>query len=260
MVGGGNLIDEVGDINFITRGTKVFGSVHVGNEICDFRPDWAGNEMVAKCKSESEYPPEDEPEDLEEDELKRSRLLATNPAQDPLNLGVGQFLRGSSPAHRGLVGDDGSVIDVMVVWTKRAECMTSDLDGDCSLTATTKNNMRGLIDLAVTETNMAYDLSGVATQLRLVHAYRDETYVEASSNEFDAALEAIKSTTDGIMDDDHDKRKTYGANMVAMIIDGSSFCGKTLIVDPPGYDSMFSVTKWSCATGYFTFGHEIAKP
>ena len=85
MVGGGNLTDEVSDVNFITRGTKVFGSVHVGNEICDFRPDWAGNGMVAKCKSESEYPPKDEPKGIEEDKLIRSRLLATNPAQDPLN-------------------------------------------------------------------------------------------------------------------------------------------------------------------------------
>jgi hypothetical protein len=150
--------------------------------------------------------------------------------------------------HRGLVFDDsGSTIDVMVVWTKKAECRKSDLAVGCTNTATTENNMRGLIDLAVAETNTAYTLSGVTTQLRLVHAYREPNYVEASTNAFDSALSSIRGTADGVMDDVHTKRTTYGADVVAMIIDDAAYCG--LAYMGPSVANMFSVTAWNCATG-----------
>ena len=149
---------------------------------------------------------------------------------------------------RGLVIDDsGSTIDVMVVWTKKAECMNSDLDAGCTNTATTENNIRGLIDLAVAETNTAYTLSGVTTQLRLVHAYREPNYVEAATNAFNSALSSIRGTTDGVMDDVHTLRTTYGADVVAMIIDDAAYCG--LAYMGPSVANMFSVTAWNCATG-----------
>ena len=56
---------------------------------------------------------------------------------------------------------------------------------------------------------------------------------KASSDEFNATLDAVKGTTDGIMDDVHDKRKIYGADMVVMMIDGGSLCGVASMVDPP---------------------------
>ena len=144
----------------------------------------------------------------------------------------------------------------MVVWTKRSECKKSGLDPDCSLTDVTENNMRGLIDLAIAETNTAYNLSGVTTQLRLVHAYREPNYVEAATDAFVTALQNIQSSSDGVMDDLHEKRDVYGADIVAMIIDGAQYCGMAYL--GPGIDLMFSVSSWNCATGYYTFGHEIS--
>ena len=89
----------------------------------------------------------------------------------------------------------------------------------------------------------------------LVHAYRQPTYVEASSNAFDKALGQLRNQNDGIMDEVHDKRERYGADIVAMIIDASQYCGIGYV--GPRKDLMFSVTKYSCATGYYTFGNEI---
>ena len=158
--------------------------------------------------------------------------------------------------HRGLVADDlGGNIDVMVVWTKKAECVKSGLAAGCTLTDITENNMRGLIDLAIAETNTAYNLSGVTTQLRLVHAYREPNYVEATTSAFSMALSSLRSTNDGIMDDVHEKRDIFGADIVAMIIDDSQYCGMAYL--GPSSDLMFSVSSWNCATGYYTFGHEI---
>jgi hypothetical protein len=112
--------------------------------------------------------------------------------------------------------------------------------------------MRALIDLAVSETNTAYDLSGVTTQLRLVHAYREESYVEAAVDAFSQALNEISSTNDNIMDDVHTKRTAYGADIVALIINDSSSCGLAWL--GPYYEGMFSVTHHGCATGYYSFG------
>ena len=102
---------------------------------------------------------------------------------------------------------------------------------------------------------IAVTASGVATQLNLVHYYREPTYVEARSDAFGSALTAISSSSDGVMDNVHTLRTQYAADIVAMIIDASDYCG--LASMGPSPEKMFSVTKWSCATGYFSFGHEI---
>jgi len=41
-----------------------------------------------------------------------------------------------------------------------------------------------------------------------------------------------------------------------MIIDAQGFCG--IGYGGPKKESMFSVTSWSCATGYYSFAHEVA--
>ena len=99
------------------------------------------------------------------------------------------------------------------------------------------------------ETNTAYELSGIETELVLVHAYRDPDYEEVASNAFNHALDAITYKNDGIMDDVHSKRNTYGADLVVMIIDDRQYCGLGWL--GPYYSRMFSITMWDCATGEF---------
>lgn len=148
------------------------------------------------------------------------------------------------------LGADESM-DVMVVWTKRAECKNSDLDSGCTLTKQTRTNMFAKINLAVDETNVAFSLSGINTELRLVHAYLDENYEESDMK---SALEDITSTFDGKMDDVHDKRQKFSADLVSFWIDSTS-CGLAWV--GPHRNYMFSVVNWACATGYFSFGHEL---
>ena len=49
--------------------------------------------------------------------------------------------------------DGGDTIDVMVVWTKKAECGNSGLPSSCTLSEKTKSNMIGRIQLAVGKLN-----------------------------------------------------------------------------------------------------------
>jgi peptidyl-Asp metalloendopeptidase len=112
--------------------------------------------------------------------------------------------------------------------------------------------MQALVELAVAETNTAFINSGIHTQLSLVHSFRHDTYVEPS---FDGALSDLKGTSDGKMDEIHALRDQYGADLVVLIIDDPQYCGLGYV--GPSKDWMFSVSAWNCATGYYTFGHEI---
>jgi len=200
-------------------------------------PDVHGNEIVRKTGA-NDFPPEIDPPD--EDDVTKIE-------------GENRLLQNVPEGVRNLQ-DDGSILDVMVVWTKQAECHNSGLAKGCTVDSTTMNNIRALIDLAVSETNVAYNLSGVQTQLRLVHAYRSSTYDE-DGNGFSGSLTKLRENNDGVLDEVHPKRSQYGADVVALIISDPAFCGIANL--GPSIGSMFSVTGYNCATGYFSFGHEI---
>merc|ERR1711862_752121 len=117
------------------------------------------------------------------------------------------------------------------------------------LTTQTRANMFAKINLAVDETNTAFSLSGIITELRLVHAYLDVNYEESDMRK---ALEDITFTMDGNMDDVHVKRQTFSADLVSFWVDSNS-CGLAWV--GPHRNYMFSVVNWACATGYFSFGH-----
>jgi hypothetical protein len=191
---------------------KVFGSIRIGSDICQIAPNALGmNEMT--CTPEADFPPEKDgvQPQIDDTENYDAHVRHLQVGFDPAH-----SIGGATDAHgRMLYDDSGSNIDVLVVWTKDAECVKSGLPKGCTLTTTTESNMRGLIDLAIEETNTAYSLSGMLSSLRLVYAYRDSTYVEPTT--FDVALANLQSTSDGKLDNVHALRTLYGADMVQMI-------------------------------------------
>ena len=226
--------------------------------------------MTVVERLQEDYGPElDPPDDDETPPEERALLLEARPppaapdAPPPAGGPRGGVVAGgdrSSPAenigdhrvHRDLqVNVD---IDVLVIYTAHAECRNAGRARGCQRDATTRNSILGLIDLAVAETNTAYSLSGVKVELNLVHAAFD-TYVEASTNAYNVALTDLRTNNDGKLDQAHALRTTYGADVVALIIDDSQYCGIAYL--GPSINYMFSVTSWNCATGYYSFGHEI---
>lgn len=137
--------------------------------------------------------------------------------------------------------DDGSVIDILVVYTPSARAAQGGTAA-----------MENLIDLAVLETNTSYQNSAVTHQLRLVHT-AEVNYTE--SGDFETDLNALTSRFDGEMDEVHDLRDTYGADLVALLNNSSQFCGIAWLTSSSIY--AFSVTAYNCAAGNLTFGHEI---
>ena len=119
------------------------------------------------------------------------------------------------------------------------------------------------LNLAMSQTNDAYRDSGIYAELKPAH-YTLVQYTEAFFKPFKSALREIRDATDGMIDNVHDLRKQYGADIVVMIIDDDSDkkveCGVAPL-EETSVDNMFSVVNWYCAAkaGVYTFGHGESK-
>jgi len=277
--------DEDGSaINLLRKPNgNIVGSVTdlVHNTVMQIGEDINGDTVIDIIPT-SEFPPEAEPNDLyaikDKSGEKKKRLLFDT-THDP-------------NVSRRVNTGDVTIIDVLVVWTRYAECMKATGSRDCTVNDNTKDIMDTLIELAINESNKAYEMSGVGIKLELVHSYRGE-FTEPSTNAFNVALSQLRSKTDGVLDEVHSKRITFGADVVAMLIDDPTYCGlgknnkitnflfgSMLFLIPtlqnltpilsfaslhqkgytgPGESLMFSVTKYSCAIGYYSFAHEIGE-
>ena len=137
--------------------------------------------------------------------------------------------------------DDGSLIDVMVVYTPLAKQREG---GRAAIEA--------LIDLFVAETNQANANSGVTHRIRLV--LRDEVdYIEDGNSFID--LNRLTEDSDGYMDGVHELRDLYAADLVHIVVSRSvNVCG---VAESIGGDESvgFALTVSEC--GGLTFAHEL---
>jgi Calx-beta domain/Metallo-peptidase family M12/Divergent InlB B-repeat domain len=143
--------------------------------------------------------------------------------------------------------DDGSTIDVMVVYTPQALAAAGGLAG-----------MESRIALAGTETNETYANSNVKQRVRIV--FSAVVSFNDTGNISDD-LTKLRSTTDGILDEVHPLRDAYGADAVSLwVSNAGNLCGIGYLMstESSGFaGSAFNVVALSCATGNLTFGHEL---
>ena len=130
-------------------------------------------------------------------------------------------------------------IDLLVVYTAKAAQLSGDIDA--------------LIDLAINETNQGYQNSGVNATVSLAHKAQ-VNYTEASSSGTD--LNRLAGTNDGYMDEVHGLRDQYGADVVVLVNDVNGYCGQADAIGASA-SSAFAMVDYDCATGYYSFGHEI---
>jgi hypothetical protein len=150
--------------------------------------------------------------------------------------------------------DDGSIIDVGVLYTPRALAKAGSTAA-----------MTNLINVAVSETNQAYANSGVIQRLRLVYAALtnyDELNTAGdpdSPDVFKVALKRLANPSDGFMDEAHSLREQYKADLTALLIDNTDLCGLAYLGATGSGDPRlgFAVVSSTCATGYYSFGHEL---
>lgn len=152
---------------------------------------------------------------------------------------------------RGVVGapmaaTTSEVLDMLVVYSDDARA-SYGFDGILSL-----------INLAVFETNQGYAQSDVNLRVNLVLA-REVAFNESGS--LSTWVSQLRNV-DGVIDEVHTWRDEYGADAVCMITaSGAGFCGQAYnvmtVLSSAGANDAFNVTSAGCATGNYTFGHEL---
>jgi hypothetical protein len=144
--------------------------------------------------------------------------------------------------------DDGSTVDVMVVYTSTARAGAGGV-------AAIENQ----IALAIASANQAYASTGVVQRLRLVHSV-EAAYPESSPTDMEVALDAI---TNGASPFGNvaSLRTQYGADLVSLWIEnGGNWCGLgwVLSTNSTAYSRYgFSVVDRGCATDNSSFAHEL---
>ena len=119
--------------------------------------------------------------------------------------------------------------------------------------ASASGNISSLIDLAVAESNQGYTNSGVTITLQLA-TKAQVSYTESGS--FSTDLSRYRGTADGYMDSIHTTRNTVTADVGVLLINNSSACGLASGIGSTA-STAFAAVYWNCATGYYSFAHEI---
>ena len=123
--------------------------------------------------------------------------------------------------------------------------------------------VEALIQLAETETNQGYLNSNISAKLALSYVYQTATAEHGTSMSTD--LSRFREPSDGFFDEVHTHRETYAADVAVLIVSGNTYgtsCGVAYLattVTPSSFadDYAFGVVARDCATGYYSFGHEI---
>jgi hypothetical protein len=143
--------------------------------------------------------------------------------------------------------DTGAVIDVLVVYTAEAR----QAAGGAA-------EVEALINLAVAEANASYANSLISQRLHLV--YMDEVAYSESDLDWYETLDHLRTPADGYLDRVHTLRDTLCADNVVLFLADGSYCGLAYMMTAveSSFESWaFSLVSLGCATGYYSFAHEL---
>lgn len=132
-----------------------------------------------------------------------------------------------------------SYVDLVVAYTNDAGAAVADI--------------YGLAQLAVAETNQSYANSGIVHRVRMVHFYG--TNYDDSGN-MTRDRDRFRIDGDGHMDEIHLLRDAFGGDVAVLITDAGFYCGIAADIYASS-STAFAVVAQNCATGYYSFGHEI---
>lgn len=219
--------DATSQVNLIVRDDVVVGTIRSQGALYKVRPLAEAGAFALERIDENRLPGCD---------VTRGHEVAAAGGHSPDSGSVAGALASTAPAQ----------IDVLVVYTPQAK---TGAGGQSSIHA--------LIDLAVLEANQTYANSQAGLSLRLVHK-AEVPYTETQN--FSTELSRLQNPNDGQIDAVHALRDTYKADMVSLVVNASSSCGIAYVmtnVSSAFHPYAFSVVSRSCATGYYSFAHEL---
>ncbi len=211
--------DDPGNSLIVVRsGNTLTGSIRKDGKLYRLRP--LGDRHILVAVDETRMPA-DHPADYNQ--------LPKIPMGDSERLGIAQASSGTPATLR-----------VLVVATNAA-------------VAAYGGNMQSLVQLAVAESNQGYANSNVGITMQLA-GYETTSYTE--SGNFTTDLTRFRNTSDGYMDSIHASRNSTTADVGVLLINNTSYCGLASGIGSTAATA-FAAVYWDCATGYYSFAHEI---
>lgn len=221
----GEIADDPNNSVMIVRnGDRLTGTIRKNGELYALRPLSSGGHALARI-DERKMPPDHPAADYAK--IYRQSLFN------------GRLLRRQAPDTAPSAAKANAIIRVLVAYTPSAASASGDIVG--------------LVNLAVAETNQGYTNSGVAITMQLA-ARVAVTYTESGS--FSTDLSRFRGTADGYMDSIHTTRNSSAADVGVLLINNSSSCGLASGIGSTA-STAFATAHWSCATGYYSFAHEV---
>uniref|UniRef100_A0A6U5L0Z8 Peptidase M12B domain-containing protein n=1 Tax=Corethron hystrix TaxID=216773 RepID=A0A6U5L0Z8_9STRA len=248
IVSGENIIP--GSATFIkSTSGAVSGSISSFEHGLVFSLSTRGNQQFVEVTPHDSYPDEFESTDEDRASIKKEWKRQSNSAKN-------QSRKNSRILNRKLnsfsftdASNGNTVITVMVVYTMKAMCADAGQPYPCP--PSYRKTIESRIDLALTQTNEAMKYSRTKTMLRLVKKLMVD-YDESS----DWSNTLRKLTWKQLDQSIYTNRDRYRADVVHMVMAKGGYCGygyiKTLKNDS------FSISNYKCATGMYSFAHEVA--
>ena len=211
--------DPMNSVTLVNDQGRITGTIRVDGRLFKVRPLRAGGNVVI--------------------EVDESRMPVDHPAGAHMPDGplAAALANGELDSHGRAKAN--TVIRVMSVATQSA------ISASGGITA--------LINLAITEANQSYANSGISITLQNAGVY-STTYAESGSMSTDLAR--IRGTSDGYLDNVHSLRTQQTADVVMFVINNSASCGLASAIGASA-STAFAAVHYDCATGYYSFGHEI---
>lgn len=216
----GNLPGMQGSAILVVNKGNVTGSVRDNGDLYKIQP--VGNGLHAVIETNSAGLPPEHPTHLPTVSADRRTRTGTTPIPTP------------TPTPTPVPTTGTATIDVLVVYPSTVSSAVTDV--------------ASLITLAVAETNQAYINSGIDIHMNLVGSAQT-TYSETGKT-FDTMLSDLKTLSDVTT-----LRDSVKADVVVMLTTNSAYCGEAYQYGGASY--AFGVVSYSCATGYYSFAHEI---
>ncbi|MEO6689945.1 MAG: M12 family metallo-peptidase [Dokdonella sp.] len=212
--------DPMNSVTLVRNGDRITGNVRVFGQLYAIRPLHDSRTALVEV-NEAAMPP-DHPE------ASYKRLF---------DAAVARGIEEKSIAPDAVMAN--TVIRVMVNYTQKVASLVGDING--------------LINLAVAETNTGYTNSGVTITMQLA-TKSQVTYTETGN--FDTDLARYRGTSDGYMDSIHTLRNSSTADVGVLLVNNTAYCGLASAIGASA-STAFVEVYWDCATGYYSFAHEI---
>lgn len=225
----GEIPNQLGSVILVRKGEDLTGTVRVNDELYRIEPLRGGPHVIIRV-DQAGFPPE-HPEEYPDGALNSNNALqrpSRNSTVSSLKSDATTTLSSNTP------------IDVLVAYTPSA--------------ASAAGNISGLIQTAEDETNVSYQNSNVDITLNVVYE-REVNYTESGS--FSTDLDRFLKVADGYMDEIHDWRDQSGADVCVLLINDAQKCGLAAAIPANESFEAFCVVHYDCATGKYSFGHEI---